>query len=103
MHVPVHAPAEQVELVQAIGALHVPVEVHVSTPPTPPSPVEHCVARGVHEPAHAPAMHAWPVHVATGELETRSGPQLTTVALLPQTVAPGVCPVHRGSMDAHVP
>jgi hypothetical protein len=63
----------QVEFTHAAGAPHVPFEAHVSSPLP-----EHCVAPGVHEPAHAPATHAefehatavphWPVagsHVST--------------------------------------
>jgi hypothetical protein len=98
VHEPEHAPIRHVELEQSTAAPHVPFGPQVSTPLS-----EHLVKVGVQTPVHAPLTHAWLVHVATGESETRSGPHCTTAVLLLHTLSPGLAPVQRGSIVAHVP
>ena len=63
----------QVEFTHAAGAPHVPFEAHVSSPLP-----EHCVAPGVHEPAHAPATHAEFEHATAVPHWPVAGSQVST-------------------------
>jgi hypothetical protein len=85
----VHAPLTQAWLVQAAGALHTPLALHVSTPL-----FEHCVVPGVHDPVHAPPTQAWLVH-PTGGLQA-------PLVLHVSTPLPEHC-VAPGMQAAHVP
>jgi hypothetical protein len=51
----------QVLLVQVAGALHCPLESHVSTPL-----FWHCTWLGAQMPVHLPVMHVWLLHAAGG-------------------------------------
>ena len=97
---PEHTPIEHVVLEQSTATPHVPSDPHVCTA----LPVlEHWVVPGVHVPVQAPFTQPWPMHVVTGESDTRSGPHWTTVVVSLHTLPPGVALVHKGSIAAHVP
>lgn len=89
VHDPVQEPPEHAALLQATGAPHAPVPLHVSTP----LPL-HIVAPGEHDPVHEPPTHAvftqvdGAPHVPV-ELHVDTPLTLPPSAPVPHSVAPG--------------